>query len=65
MKQERMASNEHEAARRYAEHLIHQDFMEQTYSVIFKAVPATTYCTVVVLHFFPFLVESCNYKKIK
>lgn len=43
MKQERMASNEHEAARHYAEHLIHQDFMEQTYSVIFRAVPSTTY----------------------
>lgn len=62
MKQERMASNEHEAARRYAEHLIHQDFMEQTYSVIFKAV-STTY-SVVVLHSFPFLVESCNYNNI-
>ena len=38
MKQECMVSNEHEAARSYTEDLILKDFMEQTHSLISRAV---------------------------
>ncbi len=43
MKQECAASNEHEAARSYTEDQNLSDFKEQTHSMIFNAVPNTTY----------------------
>lgn len=58
MKQECTVSNEHEAARSYTEDLILKDLMEQTYSLIFKAVPTTTTTTAsnqaTFIHFFSF-----------
>lgn len=55
MKQECMVSNEHGAAWSYNEELIVKVFMEQTYSLIFKASLTTTYkCCATFIYFFSF-----------
>lgn len=54
MKQECVASNEHKAGRNYAEDLTLTDSMEQTYSVILKAVPTTSNCCAAFISFSSF-----------